>query len=217
MFEQHQPLIGQYARSHPDNMANVAIMCIITAHWPFDRVAHDFDQVVNRRNYSVLYGWKQNAVNLAEAFSVERFNCMQGLYATTFDEDTKETLMLAEVAQWHGLGFVKGGFFLQLCYGLSGCLDIRNAETYEIPQSELRAPRKILKSATRIKKAGIYNKLCKRLGGTAKLWDTWCDLYAFDYPENEKSKRFSTGWQVSAEHCRILGIDPGVEPEEVPF
>lgn len=210
MFADHQPLISQWVRSHPDNMRDVAIFCIITAHWPFDRVRDDFDDVKSG-DTSVLCGWKTEAVRLAHHESGGRFEQLETLWR----EDWGPDIMLAHVAQWYGLGHVKGGFFLQLCYGISGCLDVRNAELHGLQRSALRSDGDV-RFPTRVKRASRYNELCERLGGTRNLWDTWCDLYALEYQGSRKDD-FATGWQVSAEHCRVFGIDPGIEPEEVPF
>jgi hypothetical protein len=125
-------------------------------------------------------------------------------------EEMRDARMLTCVASWFGLGFVKGGFVLQMAYGISGCIDARNIDTFGVNPRSVSAPKKMEQYKTRYRKALAYNKLIRSLGGTENLWNAWCTYYAEsgDYPE------WVDGWQVSAEHCRILGLDPGSPIEE---
>ena len=50
-----------------------------------------------------------------------------------------------------------------------------------------------------------YLSFCNELGGCRKIWDAWCNHYG------ETSDAFVDGEDVSAEHCRILGIDPSTQ------
>lgn len=218
MFKQHQPLIAEHATT-PDGFADLQLLAIASARMPFSRVAEDF-AAVKSGDATPLFAWKHEAWRQAQADKEIRFAAVRSiLYDPGADFDTRypdrESAALALVSQWYGLGFVKGGFVLQMAYGISGCIDARNEETYAVEAKATRAPSSRLGMKSRYKHARAYNALCAALGGTETLWNAWCDYYAAsgDNPD------WTDGWQVSAEHCRVLGIDPGAKPEtgEVPW
>jgi hypothetical protein len=76
------------------------------------------------------------------------------------------------------LGPAKAGFCAQMIYGISGCLDTHNLQRFGIREREFRGAEAKYKPATVCAKIASYNDLCRKLGGTAHLWDSWCEYVA---------------------------------------
>jgi hypothetical protein len=100
------------------------------------------------------------------------------------------------------LGLVKGGFVVQLCFGLSGCIDTHNLNMACIKPSRVSAARfKKAKSwRTKDNIAREYQEYIQEFGGTETLWDSWCD-----YVAKQRPKRFASGFEVSQLHCDAIG------------
>ena len=204
MFANHQPIISEYARAHEGAFARVGLLCILSARQPFFSVADQFTDVM-RGDRRWLFDWKSRAWNEMHDQCMSRFARLEAIRQNSGPR-MLEANLLAEVVSWHGFGLAKGGFLLQLTYGLVGCLDSRNIAQYGLAEP-CNLP-KTLSYRTRLKKCCEYVDLCYALGGSEVLWDEWC--YGF---EVEGRKAF----EVSAEHCRILGLDPNVNETKIPF
>lgn len=209
MYAQHQPLISGWSRSHPEHFALCGLLCILSARQPFDRLGDDMEAVLSGNDPSPLFAWKAEAWRQHEAAAAPRLQALEMAHfwhkGSPLSLDTR---LLELVASWHGFGFVKGGFLLQLTFGRLGCLDVRNAQDFglgRIRNPDRRSPTALSAQARR------YAKRCRALGGPDYLWDHWCTNYALS------SARLTTPWQVSAEHCRVLGLDPGADPADIPF
>lgn len=222
MFANHQPLIGAYARQSPEAFADVGLFVLLSIRERFPTVRRMFREVKSG-NHAALYGWKSEAYAMHVREAPERLARLEDL--VTFHNRPRgcvnalrvtENHLLAETASWYGFGLVKGGFFLQLVYGLSGCIDVRNADSFGIPDKDIGLAKPRL-WRTQYRKVNKYNGLCRSLGGTASLWDFWCRGYAETYRGEREDLR--TPYDFSEEHCRILGIaTPTTETtEEAPF
>jgi len=207
MFATHQSSIARWAQSSSDNFCDVQLLAILSARQPFSRVREQFEQV-KRDDWSPLFSWKEQAYQ----------NCLQGQdirYETVMmiadsgeDEHDMADMLLDEVATYHGLGLVKGGFVVQMAFGLSGCFDSRNMDDLHMSARMWRSDGFARHNlTTRMRKVRKYNQAVESIG-TGALWDMWCNNYA------KTSSTLLTGWDVSAEHCRILGIDPGESPND---
>ena len=223
MYQDHQPKIAAFASQSSDNFVDVGLLCILSARMPFARVSEDF-ATVKGGDHAPLFAWKSEAYfELRDEVNARRYKLAamndrrneyirrgwQGMVTRT------ETEMLSYVLTWFGFNLVKGGFFLQMVYGISGCLDVRNENTYDLQERATRAVPAVSTRRNRDRKAAAYNALCRRLGGTETLWDAWCDYYA----ASGDNEAWETGEDVSAAHCIILGIDPGSANTEadIPF
>lgn len=210
MFSQHQPIIGKWARARPENFAHVQLLAILSARQPFERVGEDMAAVLEG-DHKPLFDWKLNAWLDARDYSGERLARCEMIYLRG-DGPRMEAELLAEITSWLGFGFIKGGFVAQLAYGVIGCIDSRNQTAYNLPQ--FAAVKTTALHATRLKHARRYVRLCRRLGGCEALWNAWCDGYA----TSRVAARLLDGWECSAEHCRILGLDPGPNYlDDMPF
>lgn len=209
MYAKHATAIQAWSRKSPDNLARVIQLAIVSAHAPFYRIVSDMADAVEGNEESqraVLFGWKHKAFhdiwdareaiawNLADIMDLERQS------AGPFTAD----VALAYLAGFHGLGFAKAGFALQMSLGLSGCLDVHNLRKAGHSPSVCRmdrAGRGKVSRATALRRSAAYNVICYSMGGPSVLWDAWCNEMASRDP-----KRWRDGEHVSSLHCEALGV-----------
>lgn len=211
MYAKHATAIQAWAGKSPDNLARVIQLAIVSAHAPFYRIASDMADAVDGGEESqraVLFGWKHKAFhdvwderdaiawNLVDILDLSRGN---------FFAEVPETAnqALAYLAGFHGLGFAKAGFALQMALGFSGCLDVHNLRKAGCNPGVIRSRTKERPTsrATQLKRANAYNAICYAMGGPSGLWDAWCNDMASRDP-----RRWHDANQVSALHCEALGI-----------
>lgn len=219
MFANHQPKIAAYAQQNASCMSEVALLCILSARMRFPRIRGDFRAVIGGDDHP-LFAWKLQAWEEMQANREVRYDKLMSILRRERELTGRRLfmadVMLAEVQTWYGLGLIKGGFFLQMCFGVSGCVDSRNQEDFALSAMEARrwkAKPKHLSDASRMRHSQAYNEFINYLGGTEQLWDFWCAGY-----HKQDPLTFKSPWDASAEHCRILGINPGEEiDDEIPF
>jgi len=210
MFANHQKQIGQWCRQSADNFADVQLLAILSARQPFSRVREQFE-MVKRDDWSPLFAWKKQAYQEAIEDADTRLETCLMLDHIGDEDYSNADILLEEVATWSGFGLVKGGFVVQMAFGLSGCLDSRNMDDLHMPVRMWRSDGFAHHSlTTRMRKVRKYNQAVEDIG-TGALWDMWCTNYAAG------SDHFLSAWDVSAEHCRILGITPDLDEGEMPF
>jgi hypothetical protein len=127
---------------------------------------------------------------------------LRALLAGVAEGRVSEGEALLAVAETPGLGLVKAGFLLQLCAGVSGCVDVHNLRRLGLTRSAVALP-KSLSPRTKARKAFAYSGIVAAAGGTEKLWDDWCRYLAVQQPG-----RFPGGAeQVSRLHWQALGLE----------
>ncbi len=197
MFAEHQSRIGRYVGSGGTvAFTHVATFVLLTIRQPLWRVRGDLERIA-AGDLSPLWGSKAAG-----------FEWLQRNGATVYPRlvelvergDTDAALEL--MAQCPGLGLVKAGFVLQLCWGVSGCLDTHNLVRFNLKASAFALGK--AKAATRLRKAAEYNALIELLGGCEQLWDGWCQ-WAYDHGKGNKG-HYNNADAVSAEHCAALGL-----------
>lgn len=209
MFADHQPIIGQWARACPENFARAQLLAILSARQPFDYVGEDLNAVL-AGDPRPLFAWKAAAWFDIQRTAARRLAACEMIYCRG-SKVAMETELLAEITKTIGLGLIKGGFVAQMVYGVIGCIDSRNQDEFGIAKRRYREIPPSATDATRTRKCREYVLACRKLGGCAFLWDNWCQGYAL------KGGRLSTSWEVSAEHCRILGLAAGNDASDIPF
>jgi len=208
MFSTHQPPIMAFARENADHMAAVGAFVIHTARVPLARAVTDFQKWWSNGDTSALWDWKHEAVREMWRDRQARFERLEMLQ---HDRDA----MLHEVAHWTGFGLEKGGFLLQLAYGMSGCLDTHNKRRLSIPERKFDAWRftRARTMATRMRLVSEYHETVDACGGTAVLWDEWC-VFIFERSPNE----WRDSDQVSAWHALAFDVEPADgQDDDVPF
>ena len=200
MFQNHQPEIGAWARRHPQNFAATGAFVICTIRVPLERAILEYRAYRDHGDVAGLWGWKLAAVQELEANAAERLARLESLRLGRAED---RNAMLAEVASWTGFGFVKGGFLLQLAFGMSGCIDSQNERRLGVDmraEGFAHGPRTARK---RHQKARRYHKLVDNAGGTEKLWDDWCRHIAEARPDV-----WSDAYEVSRHHALSV-LPPG--------
>jgi hypothetical protein len=206
MFHNHQTRIGRFARAKAENMAKVATFVILTVQAPLKRIPGDMATVAEL-GYSApcIWGFKHDALRFWRQHAEEAYDRLQalwldpGLSHAEFDQEALEY-----VAALPGFGLVKGGFFLQLCYGRVGCLDTHNIARFNLAPRHFCAARfkGAKQQATKARVVGEYILTCENLGGAAALWDGWCEYVAKNDPYY-----YPTAQEASALHCEALGLE----------
>jgi hypothetical protein len=201
MFREHQPICARHA-SDAQGFLEAGAFVLCTIRVPLERAIIDFQDWKLNGSERAFWSWKRKALGDLEANAEERKARLDALYP---DRDA----MLAEVCSWHGFAPAKGGFLLQIVYGLSGCLDSHNLAAHGYGEREFRTyglgDRGLWNVVRR------YHKAIDVCGGTEALWDTWCEGVAALRPDT-----WSSGDQVSRYHAIAIAGDDG-EPEEPPF
>jgi len=203
MYQKHQPIISAWARAHPDNFARVMQFCMISARVRFQNVPATIE-AAEQGDPGALFGWKQRAYQEAWFRRHDlRWNC-EDIFQSDEAPETKANHLLSYLAhEVYGLNTAKAGFFCQLVYGVSGCLDAVNVDRLGLPKRfcpnfyTLRTPQ------ARLRRAGIYNTTVQHLGGTVTLWDDWCEAVS---ARNDRQSPFTTAEDVSAWHLECLNL-----------
>lgn len=203
MYQTHQPIIAKHALSCPDNLALVQQFVILSVQVPLSRVPTDLEIVREEKRddaiAGILYGWKQQAYWAAHFEREERyFHVCELLERAGMSERERADSLVAYFADLPGFGPVKAGFVAQLACGLSACLDTNNVKRLGLSVRYWHAW-DYKKSTLHIKRKKIarYNDTVDRLGGTAALWDSWCQFVA------ERDKKY-TAEEVSQIHVDAL-------------
>lgn len=208
MFETDQKLIGEFARESADNMARVITFVFLTVQQPLNSVE---DQMKSVDQYDIsspfLWGWKTDAYAYLQENKQSIYDNAMAIHDRYPNPDICANELLKFFAALPGLGLAKGGFAIQLCFGLSGCIDSHNLKRFGIPVSRFKAARykgaKTQKTKNRIIEE--YHAACKRAGGTAALWDGWCA-----YVAEHSQAAYTTAQDVSRMHCDAIFNFEGV-------
>lgn len=111
-------------------------------------------------------------------------------------EDAVQALdILTEVP---GLGTVKAGFVAQMLGFDVGCMDTHNLRRFGLNPAAFSVTG-VKGAETRRAKLLHYVDVCRRYGGSAVLWASWCELIA------EKYRNWEDGEAVSAFHMECIG------------
>jgi len=213
MFYNHQPAVGEWARQDPANFAAVGAFVICTIKTPLERAILDYRAYQDHGDHAALWGWKLSAVQELEDHAAERLAQLEALQlGRPGDRDA----MLGVVLSWTGFSYVKGGFLLQLAYGMSGCIDSHNEKRLgmNMRQAGFAHGPKTPKHKQRMVRR--YHALVDQMGGSEVLWDDWCEFIARKRPDIWRD-----AFEVSRNHA--LGILPagqlgdGYVGSDIPF
>jgi hypothetical protein len=179
----------------------LVLMCVLSIQQPWSTVGYQLADVDKRGGKSrYLWGNKGTTWDWLEANPEELMKVYR---------DIKRAVRAHRIDQAHlavaripGIGLAKGGFILQLGWGVSGCLDSVNVARLGLARKDvsLRKTEDPVKQTAAIRR---YLGLVEQFGGTAVLWDEWCNvMYSQD-------ASFSSPTDVSARHWRYLQGDLG--------
>jgi hypothetical protein len=203
MFHNHQKQIETFAQSSADNFARVLTFVILTIRMPLYRVVDDMQEVDKLGSEATcLWGFKREAYDYVQANKDRIYAEAMELNAIA-DPFEAERQLIAFFAAIPGFGLAKGGFVVQLCFGLGGCLDTHNVIRFGLREQDIKASR--FKGAktwkTKYQLLDVYQDLLKACGGCAKLWDSWCE-----YVANNQPGTYQNAFHVSQLHCEAIGL-----------
>lgn len=202
MFDTHQYEIGRYARYDARNMFRVITFVLCTIQQQLNIVEECMEDIDHEDAASIyLWGWKREAFMWYRDNKDQVYRTAMDIYDAHPDPSIARHELLKYFASLPGLGLVKGGFVIQLCFGLSGCIDRHNVKRFNIPAGRFKAFRYKNAKTNKTRNAIVreYHAIVDRCGGTASLWDTWCNYLAAKTPSIYKN-----GYAVSKIHMDAI-------------
>ena len=190
MYKSHMKQTSTYALSSADNLADTALMVVLSIRQHWHRIGGQLNDVRAKGANSVYLFSHKKACYLYLQENKER------LYRETIKNLDDREALLNLWLDVPFLGLVKAGFVVQLATGHIGCIDSHNLTLYNIPLNTVTFNKKV-KPATRAKRIKAYIEACDTVGGSLSLWTNWCELMA-----NKYTKHFT-----NAEHVSILHVD----------
>jgi hypothetical protein len=188
MYDQEQAKLSALGRSGGDGFARIATFVLCTIRMPLHAAVADYKLVRRGRDARSIFGSKHAGLAYIAAHAEDIHDELEYLYETCASDDA----MLRTVLQIPGIGLAKGGFILQMIYGVSGCIDTHNLTRFGIDPEAFQY-RGAMKRGLALCPA--YNATVQRCGGTRALWDGWCDYLAARDPIN-----YASGDAVSKLH-----------------
>ena len=205
-FRVHQPIISDYARSSAEGMADVYRFVISTIQQPLWMTPAIFEDFKLRGSSSKFaFANKKKALQWIEDNHTALWYTTNSIYDNIGEPKVRDATLLSYVASLPCLGLVKGGFFLQCSFGISGCIDMHNLKRFKIDPNVVRSSRyKNLKDIrSRSEMIHLYMKLVDQCGGTPNLWADWCEYVS------HRDSRYEDAVHVSRIHCDALKLSVG--------
>jgi hypothetical protein len=192
MFADHQPRISAFARRSPENFRRVACFVLCTIRMPLHHAALDTPYAIRGEACGSIFGHKHNALAYLNRNVEDIFGELEYLWSECASDDA----MLRCVMQIPGIGLAKGGFILQMVYGISGCIDTHNITRFGLHERHFQTGSK----ATDFRRIPDYNAFVRKVGGTARLWDDWC-AYVSDRDANYPSAEYVSRLHLTPLEC----------------
>ncbi len=186
MFANHQPQLARLGRSSPQGLERIATFALCTIRQPLRIAVADYPLVRRGEHAQSIFGAKHNGLAYLRHHSADLWERCEYAYETC-DDETATDIILGVLAEVPCLGPAKAGFVCQMIYGLSGCIDTHNLTRFNLPERTFRG-REAKLSWSRVRAMyRDYNAFCRKVGGTAALWDGWCTYLAERDPVNYPS------------------------------
>ena len=186
MYNIHAKQVQQYAQKSASNMADVALMTVLSIRQPWMLVGKQLQDVrTNKALAKALWGGKKNTYLYLQANKTEA---------------SKAISLMKLFLKVDGLGIAKAGFMCQLTAGLVGCMDSHNIKMYNLNAKDFeisKNPKTLKGIETNLKKIRNYIQICNEYG-TDNLWNSWCSLIA------TKSTKWRDANHVSEVHYTYL-------------
>ena len=183
MYNVDQKAISKLAREDVDFNTCTMIVALVSIRTPWKNIVKNIEAVKK-------FGAKAKPLNNKsknKGYKYIRTHAKQ-LHETIFNNYMTIEEKLVALTDIPNIGYAKAGFILQLCLGKVGCIDCHNATEYGTKLSDYKfGPNASL--STKVRKARSYIAECKRQGGSAKLWNSWCKQRYEQYPNTFTSAR----------------------------
>lgn len=187
-FEADQRPIGEFARTSAANMADVYRFVLATIQQPLSStpmIVQDFKRRGSASTFA--FGPKRAALDWLSQNETWVYDVAMATYDSSGDVGLVEERLMLFFSGLPGLGLVKAGFMVQLCFGLGGCLDTHNIDRFGLNASSFKASsfKDAKREATRIRLVRSYLETVRQCGGCAQLWAEWCQYVANKTPRFE--------------------------------
>lgn len=217
MYAQHQPIISAHARSGPEGWARVVRFAMATARRPLYKIAEDYAAIERKEDHADTDSGL-TAARLEAWFALwdmrraGYWNCEDIMRA---GGPRAPDYLVGYLATLPGLGLAKAGFAAQMIYGVSGCLDTHNLSRFGLGVYTFSHFKRRRTVRARLAFATRYNGAVRDAGGTAALWDTWCEFIAARRPLIYLNADVVSGLHVAAlglngaQVIDLLALGPG--------
>lgn len=189
MFAQHQPQLAKLGRSGPDGFERIATFALCTIRQPLRIAVADYPLARAGKPCSAIFGSKYAGIAKLRAQAGDIWERCEDAFENADDDDAAD-IILGAIQDIPALGPAKAGFVAQMIYGLSGCIDTHNLTRFELPERTFRGREAKYSEARFRQTVRDYNSFCRKVGGTAYLWDSWCQYLAdrdpVNYPNAER-------------------------------
>ena len=202
MYHRDQKAIQRYALENADNMARVYTFVLLTIQQQLSLVGDAMRDVDNQGVESrFLWGFKDPAYTWLQENKHTIYDNSLDVYDKILDEQLCEYLLLNYFSRLPGLGIVKGGFMVQLCFGMSGCIDTHNLKRMGIDPATYNATSFKRSSVKRQQETlDSYMDMIHLWGGSEQMWNDWCQYVADKLPDT-----FDDADHVSRVHWEAIG------------
>ena len=183
MYNVDQKAISKLARNSIEFCTWLIVMVLVSIRTPWINIVKNMEKVKkDGANATILNNKSKN-----RGYRYIKSHAKQ-LHETIFNDYMTTEEKLVALCDIPNIALVKAGFILQLCLGKVGCIDCHNATEYGTKLSDYKfGPNASL--STKVRKARSYIAECKRQGGSAKLWNSWCKQRHEQYPNTFTSAR----------------------------
>ncbi len=186
MFADHQPRLSKLARSGSDGFERICTFALCTIRTPLRQAVADYLLVRQGKPARSIFGSKHNGLAYLKQHAGELWERCEFAYDGLNDDDAAD-LLVSIVSEIPSIGPAKAGFIVQMAYGLSGCIDTHNLARFGLPPRTFRGREaKYIRPRVRAVQRD-YNVFCRKAGGSAAIWDGWCNYVAERDPVNYAS------------------------------
>jgi hypothetical protein len=194
MYADHQPAIAAFGRADPENFAKVITFALCSIRMPLGEAVLDIKYAWRGEACRSIFGAKLDGMREIRQNARMYYEQCEDAW---FRSDNAEDELLHIFQTIPCLGPAKAGFCAQMLYGVSGCLDTHNLQRFGIGERQFRGREAKYAAITYSRKITEYNRLCAKLGGTAYLWDTWCEYLANRDPVNYRDADYVSSLHLS--------------------
>lgn len=201
MYATEQPKLSALGRSGPDGFKRICTFVLLTIKSPLYDASKDYILVRKgeRSNVRSLFGSKHDGLAYLDHHCDELWEACEDAYEHLDDDDAADCI-LGILTRIPGIGVTKAGFIAQIIYGLSGCIDTHNLKRFGLPETTFKL-RKGGAHKTRSALVQMYNQFCRKVGGTATLWDDWCAYVSVKDPVNYPTPEYVSKLHLSPLEC----------------
>ena len=182
MFADHQYQLARLGRRDVDGFERVCTFVLLTIRQPLRIACMDY-KLVRNGDERPLFGSKRDGLAYVRQHAAELLDDCERAYYNAHDDIEAENDILDVLTRIPSIGTAKGGFICQMLYGLSGCIDTHNIKRFGVTETTFKL-RKEWKRERKLQLIADYNRFCRRQGGTAALWDGWCEYVSRRDPAN---------------------------------